>query len=439
MTKPNILYIHSHDTGRYIQPYGHAIPTPNLQQLAEEGVLFRQAYCAAPTCSPSRAALLTGRWPHCNGMLGLAHLGFSLNDYSQHLSHFLNSHGYHTSLYGIQHETKDITQLGYDVVVRESANNDYQKAIESIKGGFDKPFFMSIGFGLTHRTGKSADGNCWFNSGDSPVGDPRYVAVPAPLPDTPATRQDMADFIASAQRLDDCVGEILEALEEAGLADNTIVISTTDHGLAFPAMKCNLTDHGMGVSLIMRGPDGLTGGKVIDGMVSHIDVFPTLCELIDIDKPDWLQGKTMLPLINGEADEINDAVFSEINYHVPYEPARAVRTERYKYIRRFDGRGKVCLPNCDDSVSKDLLMENGWRDQPYAQECLYDLIFDPTETNNLADQPHAAKVLNAMRNRLDTWMQQTNDPLLNGPVPLPEGGATLDPDCISPQEMKANR
>ena len=91
--RPNILYIHSHDTGRYVQPYGHAIPTPHIQRLAEEGVLFRKAFCAAPTCSPSRASLLTGQCPHSNGMLGLAHRGFSMTDYKRHVAHTLRAAG----------------------------------------------------------------------------------------------------------------------------------------------------------------------------------------------------------------------------------------------------------------------------------------------------------------------------------------------------------
>ena len=105
MPKPNILYIHSHDTGRYLQPYGHAIPTPNLQRLAERGVLFRRAYCAAPTCSPSRAALLTGQSPHSAGMLGLANRGFRLRDFNQHIIHTLKPSGYNSALAGIQHLT----------------------------------------------------------------------------------------------------------------------------------------------------------------------------------------------------------------------------------------------------------------------------------------------------------------------------------------------
>src|SRR5512133_4145230 len=97
---PNVLYIHSHDSGRYLQPYGHAVPTPNLQRLASEGVLFRRAFSCAPTCSPSRSALLTGQFPHQNGMLGLAHRGFSMTDYRHHMLHTLRAAGYRSVLAG---------------------------------------------------------------------------------------------------------------------------------------------------------------------------------------------------------------------------------------------------------------------------------------------------------------------------------------------------
>src|SRR5215472_7662696 len=93
--RPNILYIHSHDSGRYLEPYGHNVPTPNLARLATQGILFRQAFDAAPTCSPSRAALLTGQCPHRNGMLGLAHRGFAMTDYRRHIAHTLRPAGYH--------------------------------------------------------------------------------------------------------------------------------------------------------------------------------------------------------------------------------------------------------------------------------------------------------------------------------------------------------
>ena len=126
MSKPNILYIHSHDTGRHIQPYGHAVPTPYLQNLAESGVLFRQNFCVNPTCSPSRASLLTGSYPHENGMFGLAHRGFSLNNYSQHIIHRLRGEGYVSALAGGQHIAMDQGHrkawevIGYDEIGRAS-------------------------------------------------------------------------------------------------------------------------------------------------------------------------------------------------------------------------------------------------------------------------------------------------------------------------------
>ena len=150
----NIIYLHSHDTGRYIQPYGYAIPTPNLQQLAEQGVLFRKAFNAAPTCSPSRAALLTGQAAHSSGMTGLAHLGFSLNDYSQHILHTLRKSGYYSALAGVQHVARDPKTIGYDKVIKiqnTQAKNVAPAAAAFIKNPPKQPYYIEIGFFETHR------------------------------------------------------------------------------------------------------------------------------------------------------------------------------------------------------------------------------------------------------------------------------------------------
>jgi arylsulfatase A-like enzyme len=431
MKYPNILYIHSHDTGRYIQPYGHAVPTPNLQRLAEEGVLFRQVFCAAPTCSPSRASLLTGQSAHSSGMLGLAHRGFRLNDYSQHLVHTLRRVGYHSTLIGMQHEAADPTWIGYDQIIETGQgperNNAAVVAPAAVKFLSNKPtlpFFLSVGFEETHREFPTP----------GPTEDARYCLPPPLLPDTPEARQDMAAFKASARQLDEGVGLVLQALEKNGLAAQTLVISTTDHGLAFPGMKCTLTDHGIGVLLIMRGPGGFSGGQVYDAMVSHIDLFPTLCELLEIERPSWLQGKSIMPLIRGETAQINEEIFAEVTYHAAYEPQRAVRTGRYKYIRRFEPRPGPVLPNVDDSPSKDVWLQHGWRDRPVPAEQLYDLIFDPQERYNLAEAPAVQPVLQEMRERLRSWMERTADPLLQGPVPAPAGAQVNDPDGLSPRE-----
>jgi len=428
MSQPNVLYLHSHDTGRYVQPYGHNIPTPHIQALAEQGVLFRQNFCAGPTCSPSRAALLTGMCPHSSGMIGLAHRGFSLTDYTQHIVHTLRTVGYQSTLIGVQHVADQTETIGYDHIVKTQSNRVRHvapAAAEFLTGQPQEPFFLSVGFSETHREFDEA----------GPEEDARYCLPPAPLPDTPRTRQDMAMFKASARVFDQGVGQVLEALDQAGLAENTLVICTTDHGIAFPGLKCNLTDHGTGVMLIIRGPGGLTGGQVCDAMVSHVDLFPTICELTGAAPPPWLQGTSLMPLIRGETDQIHDEIFSEVTYHAAYEPKRAVRTTRFKYIRRFEERDSPVLPNCDDSISKDVWMEFGWQQRKPALEQLYDLVFDPNETHNLATDPAMADVLADMRRRLDRWMHDTDDPLLQGPVSAPEGARANDPDGISPREQ----
>lgn len=424
---PNIIYLHSHDTGRYIQPYGSGVPTPNLQRLAEDGVLFRLAFDAGPTCSPSRAALLTGQYPHSCGMTGLAHRGFALNDYKQHIIHTLRRIGYESVLCGVQHVAKDPQQIGYDRILpakRNRAADVAPVAAQYLRSKPKQPFWMSVGFFETHREFPEP----------GPAEDPRYCRPAPTVPDTPETRRDMAAFKASARIMDDGAGQVLKALEESGLAENTLVIYTTDHGVAFPGMKCNLTDHGIGVSLIIRGPGGFRGGKVCDALVSHIDLFPTICELTGAPKPAWLQGRSILPLIRGEKKEIREEVFAEVNYHASYEPMRCVRTRRWKYIRRFDDRTHPVLPNCDDGPSKDVWLEYGWKDRPVEKEQLFDLVFDPGETRNLASAASHQSALKEMRDRLDRWMRETNDPLLRGPVKAPPGAVVNDPDGISPRE-----
>ncbi|MGC9522647.1 MAG: sulfatase family protein [Anaerolineae bacterium] len=425
--RPNILYIHTHDIGRYVQPHGYAIPTPHIQALAEEGVLFRQAFCANPTCSASRSTLLTGMYPHNNGMTGLAHRGWSLNDYGQHIIHTLKPAGYTAILTGVQHiashdqgEPWDV--IGYDRWLGGDAPHEH--AAEFLASSPDEPFFLSVGFSDTHREfGPVTD-----------AGDPRYVRPPEPIPDTSETREDMARFMTSAREVDRKMGVVFDALDESPLAEDTLVICTADHGIAFPRMKCNLTDGGTGVMLIMRGPGGFTGGRVVDSLVGHIDIFPTLCDLLGIAPPAWLQGVSLMPLIRGEAEHVRDEIFTEVNYHAAYEPMRAIRTRRWKYIRRFEDRDGPVLPNVDDGPSKSLWLEHGWAEMKPDEEMLYDLIFDPNEAHNLADDPRAEEVLDDLRARLNAWMLATDDPLLKGRVPAPEGAVVNDPDGLSPQE-----
>jgi arylsulfatase A-like enzyme len=285
-----------------------------------------------------------------------------------------------------------------------------------------QPFFLSVGFFETHRP--------FPEPGDGP----HYCKPPATLPDTPEIRLDMAGFHAAARELDRGVGIVLGALEQHGLAENTLVIATNDHGMAFPGMKCTLTDHGIGVALIMRGPGGFGGGQICDALVSQIDLFPTVCDLVGVARPAWLQGQSLLPLLNNPSGRVNDAIFAEVTYHAAYEPQRAARTRRWKYIRRFADRRLPVLPNVDESPSKEVWLAHGWGEQELDSEQLYDLIFDPNEANNRAGDPGLRAVLDDMRGRLDDWMQRTHDALLHGPVPLPPGALANDPDDRSPDD-----
>lgn len=430
----NVVYLHSHDTGRAIQPYGAAASTPRLQHLAEHGAVFRQAFSAAPTCSPSRAALLTGESPHQAGMLGLAHRGFRLGHPDRHLASFLRDHGYETILTGMQHlEEGDQATVGYTRDLRPARLNVADVApiaVDAIgrqaqAGG---PFFLDVGFEETHRPFPE------------PAHDPRWVRPPAPLPDTPGTREDMAAYLTSAAEFDRGVGMVLDALDAHGLRESTVIVCTTDHGLAFPDMKGTLTDHGVGVFLIISAPaPGFDAGTVVDAIVSHMDVYPTLCDILALDPPAWLQGVSLVPLVTGAVESVHDAVFGEVTFHATYQPMRSMRTARWLYIRRFAGQGHPVLANVDDSLSRDYWLEHGWQDRDVAQEELFDLVFDPAQRNNLARDPGYATVCQQMRTQLEAWMRATSDPLLDGDVPLPAGARMNRIDARSADEELVDR
>ncbi len=427
MPKPNIVYLHSHDTGRYVQPYGHQIQTPNIQRLADQGLLFRQAFCAAPSCSGSRACLLTGQWAHVNGMTGLAHRGWQLNDYSRHVVHPLREAGYWSALIGEQHVSREPEALGYDHVVDIGTNKVHSiapAARKLLRSRPPQPFFLSVGFFETHRE--------FFEP--SSVRDALYGAPPAHLPDTPEIRADMAAFKASARSLDQGVGAVLHALDEQGLADDTLIVLTTDHGLPFPGAKGSLSDRGLGVMLIMRGPGGFLGGHVTDALVSHVDLYPTLCELAGAPLPSDLGGSSLLPLARREVEEVRDELFAELTYHAAYDPMRAVRTRRHKLIRHYGERLLPVLPNVDDSPSKELLVAAGWGEQPRPRLELYDLLGDPGEMRNLAYDERFTELVDELDGRLEAWMRETGDPLLEGPVPVPPGAFVNDPAGLSARE-----
>jgi len=434
----NIIYINSHDTGRYIGPYGHAIRTPNLQRLAQDGVLFRQAFSAAPTCSPSRCALVTGQYPHVAGMVGLGNRGVYPYEFDRHIAHMLKAAGYLTATWGryaldnhlgVGNAEQDEKALGYTRVVGADNVDDLVSFVEE---KHTQPFFLSASFVLTHRKGRG------FSTEPQPADDPRYTALPPTLADTPGIRKDWAHFCSDANAWDGMLGKIFDAVDRAGLRESTLIIATTDHGPPFPGMKCNLNVHGTGVFMILRGPSGsgFSGGKVVDAMVSHLDLFPTICELNGISKPAWLNGQSLLPLIRGEKAQLHDELFAEVSYHAAYEPMRAIRTPRYVFVKRFGERRRPVLANCDGSPSKDEWLAHDYADREHPDEMLFDTFFDPQEMYNLHREPAYAEQMDALRRRLLDWMERTHDPLLKGRVPLPPTGFEDPPDAVDPSNER---
>jgi arylsulfatase A-like enzyme len=456
---PNVVVVHTDDTGRYVGPYGYDVDTPALQTLADEGLLFRNMHCAGPTCSPSRAAFTTGRSPHEAGMLGLAHRGFSLDDPDRHLANLLSTHGYETVLAGQQHEASGsdaAAVLGYDRVLeaatdavgdlpidhehtrRDLANT--ASAADFVREREDaRPFFLSLGLFNTHQPMPL----------EQDLVDPDGITPPAPLPDHPAVRREIAAYHVLAGYVDECVGTVYEALAEAGQLSNTLFVFTTDHGVPFPRMKCNLFDGGTGIAFVARFPEGYRAGEATDALCSNVDFVPTLCEYLDVPTHDAVSGESFVPVVRGEAaaappggdDPVftdatpahREAVFGEVTYHAAYEPKRSVRTRRYRYVRRFDDEYTTWVrPNTDAGPSKSLLLEADFFDRERPREALYDTYCDPNERENLIDDAAYADVRDTLAGRLEDWMAGTDDPLLSGPVSKPPGAKADRRDAVDP-------
>jgi N-sulfoglucosamine sulfohydrolase len=423
--QPNILLLITHDTGRHLGSFDRGLATPNLDRLAREGVVFERAFCAAPQCSPSRGSLITGQMPHTHGLIGLAHLGFRLNaaGLRRALPSVLAAAGYDTRLFGFQHEAGDPSALGYRQVAGDPSGRSAEvasAAIAFLAGRPAQPFFASVGLAETHRP---------FAPTVTPLTE---VKVPAYLPDTPATRRDVADLNGETLHADAAIGQILNALDVAGLSRQTLVVYTPDHGIAFPRAKGTLFDPGIEIGMIARGPGGFEGGRRIAGLVSNIDLYPTILRLCNVSPPDGTQGVDLAPLLNGSTTSVRDEIFAELTFHTAYDPMRGLRTLRHKYIRSFAERPLSLAAHVDPSPTKDLLRDQGYFNQPRPREMLFDLHTDPLEQINLAGDPAHAVILTSMQARLDRWMEETGDPLRHGDIAPPPGAIVTPPGSYEP-------
>ena len=401
----DVVVLTTHDIGRHLSCYGRrGVQSPNLDALAAGGARFDQAFCTAPQCSPSRASLATGRYPHNNGVMGLAHHGFDweLDPSVPHIARLLADQGFVAHLFGGQHVSQHPERLGFTTYHEDKNGQEIASGVEKVLGT-DRRLYLEINFEETHRPyPKVAD-------------EPRAgVEIPAYLPDGPEAMAEVAGLREGIRLMDQAAGQVLAALDRAGRAESAIVVFTTDHGVAMPRAKCTLYDPGLEITLLLRWPaGGVGGGEVRSRMVSNIDVLPTLLEAADVRVPDGVQGRSLL------AGGGRDTIFAEKTFHSYYDPMRCVRTDRHKFIRNFEAAFAVEVPA--DIQSGPIFRADPSRysrDRPAVVE-LYDLEADPLEQRNRAGMKDVADIEKRLDAGLWRWMRETDDPLLKGPVPSP--------------------
>lgn len=404
----NVLIIHWHDLGRHLGAYGHTdVTSPNLDRLAADGILFTRSHATAPLCSPSRGSLFTGRYPQTNGLVGLAHHGWEYRSGVRTLPQLFGEAGWYTALFGMQHETSFPARLGFDEFDVSNSFCEYvvERAVAWLKDAPAQKFVLTAGFFETHRP--------YPHERYTPA-EPGDVQLPDYLPDTPEVRQDLADFYGSITTADAAVGELLDTLDQTGLAENTWVVFMTDHGPALPRAKSTLYDAGTGIATIIRPPRARQlPGTVYDELFSGVDLLPTLLELLGCDIPGDIDGVSHVRnMTNHQHDDAaRTAVFSTKTYHDSFDPIRAIRTKEYSYIENYAHRPLLDLPwDIEESAPGQLVGPQASAPRPESE--LYDLIADPTETQNLlvgeVSAEHEA-VARELALQLNDWRVKTND------------------------------
>jgi arylsulfatase A-like enzyme len=408
--RDNVLLVHWHDLGRYLGVYGHTdVSSPRLDRLAAEGLLFTRAHATAPLCSPSRGSLFTGRYPHSNGLVGLAHHGWEYRSGVRTLPQILAESGWYSALFGMQHETSYPSRLGFDEF--DVSNSYCEYVIDKARAWLrdhdgSRPFLLTTGFFETHRP---------YPHDRYEPADATAVKLPDYLPDTPEVRQDLADFYGSIATADAAVGQLLDTLADTGLDANTWVVFFTDHGPAFPRAKSTLYDAGTGIAMIIRPPTRLAiAPRVYDELFSGVDLVPTLLELLGVHPPTDVEGMSHAQNIlatDPSAAPARDHVYTMKTYHDSFDPIRAIRTKDYSYIENYARRPLLDLPwDIQESPSGQVVAPLVTTSRPERE--LYDLRTDPAETKNLltdANPDGAQAVAADLAVRLNDWRQQTGD------------------------------
>ena len=412
-SRPNIILITADDLGwRELGCYGNKdIKTPNLDELAGGGVRFINAFVTASSCSASRSSIITGQASHSVGVHGLTNIRreYQMSSEVPTLARCLRDSGFRTGIQGKWHVAtfKPTRNYGYQKRMSLLRINNSMMARWFISANKDRPFHLELNFIQTHR---QRDGTFKMDP-DFPV-NPDSIHVPSYwcIPDWPDIREDVAKYYSQAARMDHIIGEIMDHLDAEGLTDRTLIVFLSDNGPPYPGCKVTCYDRGIGTPFIMRWPEGLPRGRVIDDPVSAIDIMPTCLDATAVPVPDSVQGVSLLPSARGEVTEVHDAVFAEITYHGHYIPMRAMRTREWKYIENFSPDPTGLDQNNFDWAKRvaKLPEQRCCVDRP--KEELFNLVRDPDERVNLAQDPNYADVKSKLRKKLHRWRKATHDP-----------------------------
>jgi N-sulfoglucosamine sulfohydrolase len=423
--RPNILFALADDWAwPHSGVYGDkVVQTPVFDRVAKEGVLFTHAFCASPSCTPSRAAILTGQ--HIHRLEDSGNLWSLLPPKFETYPDLLEKQGYVVGLQGKGWGPGDFKAGGRDRNPAGPSFKTFPDFLKTVPDG--KPFCFWFGHKDPHRPYEKGSG---LKSGMK-IED---VSVPPYLPDTPEVRSDILDYYFAVQRFDRDLGQVLAAIEAAGRAPNTMVVVSGDNGWPFPRCKANLYDSGTRQPLAVRWPAKVKGGRIVDDMVGLPDLAPTFLEAAGLKPAASMTARSFMDILRGEAAAGRDRILLERERHANVRqgdlsyPCRALRTREYLYIRNLrpdlwpagdPEKWKAVGPfgDCDGGPSKDQIIAR--RDQDLARffriafekrpaRELYDMVKDPYQLENLAEKrSDAAEKLDA---ELTKRLEETGDP-----------------------------
>ena len=429
----NVLLIVSEDNGPHLRCYGDPnVETPQLDRLAAEGVRFERAFVTTASCSESRSSILTGLYPHQNGQIGLATHRYSMYPGVATMPGLLKREGYRTGIIGKLHVNPS-SAFPFDFRWNDPAFCSFAKRdvrkIAEVAGRFitasDEPFFLMVNYPDAHLPWLAEQNGvppAPLAEGD--VRPPSFVGI-----DTPRLRKDAADYYNCIRRLDTGVGMLLERLEESSAGDDTLVIYLGDHGAQFARGKLTCYESGLRVPLVVRWPGVAKPGSVRRELVSTVDLLPTILQAARAEIPPGLAGRSLQPLVRGEAVAWRECLFAEYHSHYPplYFPQRSVRDGRYKLIVNLmqdrPSPAAKCYRSPDvwwtnltdqEVAAADERVRRAydtWDNAP--PEEIYDLEDDPHEFDNLAGKAEHAEVRERLRAALEAWQHETDDPLVD--------------------------